>query len=102
MLCQNRRSSILWPISKVQSKSHCHRNNDQPEPAKSHCQPTLRNPMRVERIIYSLLIILTTGLAAVNWRKANLFQQDNEQMRAKLEQAESELARKEGEATNAT
>src|SRR5687768_13505139 len=47
--------------------------------------------MRIERIVYALLIIASAGLAAVNWRKAVLFQTDNEALRARVEGLENEV-----------
>jgi hypothetical protein len=46
--------------------------------------------MRVERIIYGLLIIAAATFAAINWRKAALFQADNESLRARIDTLETE------------
>lgn len=45
--------------------------------------------MRVERIFYTVLIIASAAFAAVNWRKAQLFQADNENLRARVEALEA-------------
>ncbi|HEV8544498.1 MAG TPA: hypothetical protein VGR78_19080, partial [Verrucomicrobiae bacterium] len=57
--------------------------------------------MRLERIIYSLLIVVSATLAAINWRKAALFQEDNEQMRARLAELESAAEQKSNETADA-
>jgi small-conductance mechanosensitive channel len=46
--------------------------------------------MRLERIVYTLLIIILAAVAAINWRKAGLFQADNESLRARVEALENE------------
>jgi hypothetical protein len=48
--------------------------------------------MRIERFIYSVLIIGASILALINWRKASLFRVDNEELRLRVDalQAESE------------
>jgi len=48
--------------------------------------------MRLERIFYSLVIVIAVSVAAVNWRKAVLFQEDNDALRAKVEALEAETA----------
>jgi hypothetical protein len=53
--------------------------------------------MRVERIIYSTLIVVSAIFAAINWRKATLFQADNEQMRARLDDLEAAAEKKSNE-----
>ncbi len=47
--------------------------------------------MRVERVIYGLLIIAAAAFAAINWRKAALFQADNDTLRTRVETLESEV-----------
>jgi hypothetical protein len=47
--------------------------------------------MRIERIIYSVLIIVVTAIACVNWRKATLFKSDNEELRSRIEALEGEM-----------
>jgi hypothetical protein len=46
--------------------------------------------MRIERLIYSVLILACAGFAALNWRKATLFQADNDQLRSKVEELQTE------------
>jgi hypothetical protein len=45
--------------------------------------------MRIERTIYSVLIVGFATVAAIQWRKAALFQSDNEQLRAKMVELEA-------------
>jgi hypothetical protein len=46
--------------------------------------------MRIERFIYSVLIIGASLIAGLYWRKAALFQADNEEMRLRLESLQTE------------
>ena len=48
--------------------------------------------MRIERIIYSVLIIVASALAAINWRKASLFALENEELRLQVDSLQSEAA----------
>jgi hypothetical protein len=48
--------------------------------------------MRIERIIYTVLIISSSAVAALNWRKAALFEADNEALRAKVDSLEAEIS----------
>jgi hypothetical protein len=47
--------------------------------------------LRVERIISFVLILGLAAVAVVNWRRAALFQVDNEQLRAKVAELESDV-----------
>lgn len=47
--------------------------------------------MRIERLIYSVLIILATVIACINWRKATLFKADNEELRDRIQALEVEI-----------
>ena len=48
--------------------------------------------MRIERLIYSVLVLLAAIIAIVNWRRAALFKADNEELRSRVEMLESESA----------
>lgn len=48
--------------------------------------------MRIERAIYSVLIVAATIVAVINWRKAALFAVDNEELRARIETLEIQVA----------
>lgn len=48
--------------------------------------------MRVERIVYGVLIFAAAVAASVNWRKAALFQADNEALRARIESLEADIS----------
>ena len=48
--------------------------------------------MRIERIIYSVLIITASALAAIHWRKASLFALENEELRLQVESLQNESA----------
>ena len=48
--------------------------------------------MRVERLIYSVLVLTASIVAVVNWRKAALFAGDNEELRSRIESLELEAA----------
>jgi cell shape-determining protein MreC len=48
--------------------------------------------MRIERLIYSLLIIVATAIACIHWRKAALFKADNEELRAHIDALETEIS----------
>ena len=41
--------------------------------------------MRIERLIYSVLILGASTLAIVNWRRVALFKADNEELRSQVE-----------------
>ena len=47
--------------------------------------------MRIERLIYSVLIILLAVIACINWRKAALFKADNEELRSRVESLQVEI-----------
>jgi hypothetical protein len=47
--------------------------------------------MRVERWIYSVLILIAAGAGIINWRRAALLASDNEQLRLKIESLENEV-----------
>lgn len=47
--------------------------------------------MRVERLIYSLLILVAAATAILNWRRAMLLAADNEQLRTRMESLENEM-----------
>ena len=47
--------------------------------------------MRIERLIYSVLIIILAVIACINWRKAALFKADNEELHLRIESLEVEL-----------
>jgi hypothetical protein len=47
--------------------------------------------MRVERFIYSVLVLIAAVAAIVNWRRAVLLALDNEQLRLKVEALETEV-----------
>src|SRR5687767_13611177 len=51
--------------------------------------------MRIERIIYSVLIIVASALAAINWRKASLFALENEELRVQVESMQGEASNSE-------
>ena len=46
--------------------------------------------MRIERIIYSVLILIAAGAAIINWRRVALVAADNEQLQLKIESLEIE------------
>ena len=46
--------------------------------------------MRIERLIYSVLILGAAALAIVNWRRAALFKADNEELRSQVEMLQAE------------
>ena len=46
--------------------------------------------MRIERLIYSVLILGAATLAIVNWRRAALFKADNEELRSQVEMLQAE------------
>ena len=46
--------------------------------------------MRIERLIYSVLILVAATLAIVNWRRAALFKADNEELRSQMEMLQAE------------
>ena len=46
--------------------------------------------MRIERLIYSVLILVAATLAIVNWRRAALFKADNEELRSQMEMLQVE------------
>lgn len=48
--------------------------------------------MRLERIFYSVLILIAALAAVINWRRAALFQMDNDELRGKVEGFEAEAA----------
>jgi hypothetical protein len=48
--------------------------------------------MRVERIIYSLLILIAATAAIINWRRATILLADNEQLRSRIASLEDEVA----------
>src|SRR3569623_195150 len=48
--------------------------------------------MRIERLIYSVLIIACAIIGALNWRKATLFEADNNQLRSKVEALQADAA----------
>jgi hypothetical protein len=48
--------------------------------------------MRIERIIYSVLILAAAFVAVINWRRAAFFQADNEELRGRLETLELEAS----------
>jgi hypothetical protein len=48
--------------------------------------------MRIERIIYSVLILAASVVAINNWRKATLFAADNAELRLRVEALEREVA----------
>jgi len=47
--------------------------------------------MRIERLIYSVLIILLAVIACIQWRRAALFRADNEELRGRIELLEVEV-----------
>jgi multidrug resistance efflux pump len=46
--------------------------------------------MRIERLIYSVLILIAATLAIINWRRAALFKADNEELRSQVEMLQGE------------
>src|SRR5687767_8305770 len=48
--------------------------------------------MRVERIILTVLVISAGAMAAINWRKAALFQSENEKLLGRIEALENEAS----------
>lgn len=48
--------------------------------------------MRIERFIYSVLILAASTVAIINWRKATLFAADNETLRLQVQALEQEVA----------
>lgn len=48
--------------------------------------------MRIERFIYSVLILAASIVAIINWRKAAFFAADNEELRLRVEALEGEAA----------
>ena len=48
--------------------------------------------MRIERFIYSVLILAASLVAIINWRKATLFAADNEALRLQVQALEQEVA----------
>lgn len=48
--------------------------------------------MRIERFIYSVLILAASIVAIINWRKATLFAADNEALRLQVQALEQEVA----------
>lgn len=48
--------------------------------------------MRLERILYSVLILAAAVVAVINWRRAELFRADNEELRDRIENLETEAA----------
>lgn len=48
--------------------------------------------MRLERTIYSVLILVAATIAVINWRRAEIFRSDNEDLRARVEELETESA----------
>ena len=48
--------------------------------------------MRIERAIYSVLVVAASIVAVINWRKATLFEMDNEELRSRIEALEVEAA----------
>jgi hypothetical protein len=47
--------------------------------------------MRVERLIYSVLVLIAAMAAIINWRRAAFLATDNEQLRDKMESFETEV-----------
>lgn len=47
--------------------------------------------MRIERLIYSVLIIILAVVACIHWRKAALFKADNDDLRLRIESLEVEV-----------
>jgi hypothetical protein len=47
--------------------------------------------MRLERIVYTVLILVSSAFAAIYWRKAALFQEDNEALRERIDSLENEI-----------
>ena len=48
--------------------------------------------MRIERLIYSVLVLAAATLAIINWRRAALFKADNEELRSQVEILHAEAA----------
>ena len=46
--------------------------------------------MRIERFIYSILILIAATAALINWRRAAILSADNEQLRVKIESLETD------------
>jgi hypothetical protein len=46
--------------------------------------------MRVERLIYSVLILIAATAALINWRRAAILSADNDQLRSKIESLETD------------
>ncbi len=46
--------------------------------------------MRIERWIYSVLVLAAATLAIINWRRAALFKADNEELRSQIEMLQAE------------
>ena len=46
--------------------------------------------MRIERLIYSVLVLAAATLAIINWRRAALFKADNESLRSQVEMLQAE------------
>lgn len=46
--------------------------------------------MRIERLIYSVLILVAATLAIIHWRRAALFKADNEELRSQMEMLQVE------------
>ncbi len=46
--------------------------------------------MRIERLIYSVLVLGASTLAIINWRKASLFKANNEELRSQVEMLQAD------------
>ena len=46
--------------------------------------------MRIERLIYSVLVLGASTLAIINWRKAALFKANNEELRSQVEMLQAD------------
>jgi hypothetical protein len=46
--------------------------------------------MRIERCVYSILILIAATAALINWRRAIILSEDNEQLRLKIESLETD------------